>query len=292
LAKSKFNRDLLNSMSKSASMQQSKDSELLELKRELEELRDGDSVVKLNIESIIENPYQPRLEISDESLIELCNSIEEHGLLQPITVMKIDNDKFQLIAGHRRLKAHKLNSLTKIDAIIKKEVDDKKLQSLALLENLQRENLNVFEISLAIDSAINSKLYSTNLELGTSLGMDATTVGHYRKILTLPREIKDDVVKSRTTTNVKFLAQLNSLDCSDKQLNIWSMLKSGVKITQLNKEIQKIKKESSKELKSSFDYIKTDIDKKFQPIIKSSKKLSQDDRDSLKNYLLELVNKL
>ncbi|SHO80939.1 Chromosome (plasmid) partitioning protein ParB [hydrothermal vent metagenome] len=105
-------------------------------------------VRELNINSISPNPYQPRKYFNEESLNELTESIIEHGLLQPIVVIKKDIDKFLLVSGERRLRAHKIAKIDKIQAIIANiELDSLKLRELALIENIQRDDLNAMELA-------------------------------------------------------------------------------------------------------------------------------------------------
>ena len=114
----------------------------------------------IEIEDISPNPYQPRKKFDEESLLELSKSIERHGLLQPIVVIDKGYDEYLLVAGERRLRAHKLLGMDAIKAIIADiDIDETKLRELALIENIQRENLNAIELAHSYDELI--KVYST-----------------------------------------------------------------------------------------------------------------------------------
>ncbi|MDD5571601.1 MAG: ParB/RepB/Spo0J family partition protein, partial [Bacteroidales bacterium] len=102
----------------------------------------------INIELIVANPYQPRNGFDESSLSELAESIKEHGIIQPVTVNKLDNEKYQLISGERRLRASIMAGLKTVPAYIKNVEKDSLLQ-IALVENIQREELNPMELALA-----------------------------------------------------------------------------------------------------------------------------------------------
>lgn len=116
-----------------------------------EKLLDGESFLELDIDSIENNPMQPRIHISNDELDELARSIKLHGLIQPIAVIKVEQDKFILKAGQRRLLAHKKLGLNKIKAIVEnreilgKNLDEKALFEIAIMENTHRERLDPLE---------------------------------------------------------------------------------------------------------------------------------------------------
>ena len=142
------------------------------------------------------NPYQPRKVFSDAALQELANSILEHGLMQPITVRMIGNS-YELIAGERRLKASKLAGLETIPAV-NVEVTTKDSAVLALIENLQRENLNFLEESQAYYTIMQDYGY-TQQELARTLGKNQSTVANKLRILKLSPKIQKLLVESNLT---------------------------------------------------------------------------------------------
>lgn len=150
----------------------------------------------VNVDLVKPNPYQPRKVFSDAALQELASSILEHGLMQPITVRKIGGS-YELIAGERRLKATKLAGLKTIPAVIA-EVTTKDSAILALIENLQRENLNFLEESQAYYSVMQDYNY-TQQELAKTLGKSQSTIANKLRILKLPETVQKLLVENNLT---------------------------------------------------------------------------------------------
>lgn len=148
------------------------------------------------VDRVRPNPYQPRKVFSHAALLELANSILEHGLMQPITVRMIGNS-YELIAGERRLKASKLAGLETIPAVIV-EVTTKDSAVLALIENLQRENLNFLEESQAYHTVIQDYGY-TQQELANTLGKNQSTVANKLRILKLSPLIQKMLLENNLT---------------------------------------------------------------------------------------------
>lgn len=154
-------------------------------------------VFYISVENIIPNPYQPRKVFTPSSLIELSESIKEHGVLQPITVRKLTEKTFELIAGERRLKAAKLAGLIEVPTIIA-NVSDEQSAVLALIENIQREDLNFIEEAKAYEKLIND-YQITQQELSKKVGKNQSTIANKLRILRLPDFIKDKVVENNLT---------------------------------------------------------------------------------------------
>ena len=148
------------------------------------------------VDRVRPNPYQPRKIFSDAALQELANSILEHGLMQPITVRKI-GDSYELIAGERRLKASKLAGLETIPAVIV-EVNTKDSAVLALIENLQRENLNFLEESQAYYTIMQDYGY-TQQELANTLGKNQSTIANKLRVLKLSSTIQKILIENSLT---------------------------------------------------------------------------------------------
>lgn len=140
-------------------------------------------VVAIPIKQIITNPYQPRTNFSDENIGELAESIKNLGIVQPITVRKIENDKFQLIAGERRLRASNKIGLKTIPSFIKNSSDEEMLE-IALVENIQRKDLDPIEIALSIKRLID-ELSLTQEQLSRKLGKKRSTISNYIRLLRL-----------------------------------------------------------------------------------------------------------
>ncbi|MBS5788689.1 nucleoid occlusion protein [Clostridioides mangenotii] len=153
-------------------------------------------VIEIAVDNIVPNPYQPRKVFSQVSLEELSNSIKAYGILQPITVRAKD-DKYELIAGERRYRAAKLAGLETIPAIVN-NMDDESSAVLALLENLQREDLNFIEESIGYDNLIREHQF-TQQQLAEKLGKNQSTIANKLRILKLPNEIKSSLIENNLT---------------------------------------------------------------------------------------------
>ncbi len=146
------------------------------------------SINEILIEYIEVNPFQPRTHFDEEALNELKDSIKTQGIIQPITVRKMGVNSYQLISGERRLQASKLGGLTKIPAYIRL-ADDQQMLELALIENIQRENLNSIEIALSYQRLI-SECNLKQEELGDRVGKKRSTVTNYLRLLKLPPDVQ------------------------------------------------------------------------------------------------------
>lgn len=143
---------------------------------------------RISINLIDTNPKNPRKNFDEQALRELADSIRIHDIIQPLTVSKTSNGRYQLIAGERRLRAAKLAGLTEIPAYIR-QANDIQLLELALLENLQREDLNAIEISLSYKRMMD-EIHYTQEQVAERMGKERSTVTNYLRLLKLPPEIQ------------------------------------------------------------------------------------------------------
>ena len=141
-------------------------------------------VLNVPVDHIRANPHQPRTEFDEERLDELADSIKTHGLIQPITVRYIGEKRFELIAGERRLRASKLAGLAEIPAYIR-EADDEQSMAFALIENIQRQDLNPLEVAMGYKRLIDEFEY-TQAEVANRVGKNRTTVTNMLRLLSLP----------------------------------------------------------------------------------------------------------
>lgn len=148
----------------------------------------GDEVLRIDIGKILPNEYQPRKVFGDEALKDLSASIKEKGVLQPVLVSRLGDGTFRLIAGERRWRAAQMAGLKKIPALIK-EVSSQDSIELALIENIQREELNPIETAEALNR-LSTEFNLTQEALSQRVGKDRATVANYIRILKLPDEIK------------------------------------------------------------------------------------------------------
>ncbi len=162
---------------------------------EVKQQGDGAGIVFVALSAIRTNPEQPRRHFSEEELAELAASIKTYGVIQPITVKKIDGARgYQLIAGERRVRAARLAGLEKIPAFVidkEEQIDD---LELALIENIQREDLNPIEIALAYRQLIDEHGY-TQEQLSARIGKKRSTITNYLRLLQLPPEIQWSVAQ-------------------------------------------------------------------------------------------------
>ena len=145
-------------------------------------------MTEIPLEEIEVNPFQPRSHFDQESLLELAESIHVHGIIQPITVRKLSQHQYQLISGERRFQASKLAELKTIPAYIR-AANDQQMLEMALIENIQRENLNAIEIALSYQRLM-SECNLKQDELGERVGKNRTTVTNYLRLLKLPPDIQ------------------------------------------------------------------------------------------------------
>lgn len=146
------------------------------------------AIAHIAVEKIEPNPFQPRMQFNEEELAELTLSIQVQGIIQPITVRKLGYDKYQLISGERRLKAARLAGLTEIPAYIRVANDEQMLE-LALVENIQREELNPLEIAISFQRLLDECKLKQE-ELSQKVGKDRSTIANYIRLLKLPTEIQ------------------------------------------------------------------------------------------------------
>jgi len=148
----------------------------------------SDLVNEIDIESIDVNPFQPRSNFDQDALNELAESIKKLGIIQPITVRNMDNGRFQLISGERRLRASKIAGLKRIPAYVRK-TDDQGMLEMALVENIQREDLDAIEVAISYQRLID-ECNLTQETLGDRVGKKRATVSNYLRLLRLPAEIQ------------------------------------------------------------------------------------------------------
>ncbi|MCQ2336253.1 MAG: ParB/RepB/Spo0J family partition protein [Paludibacteraceae bacterium] len=157
---------------------------------QLDDVQTGGSsqISEVALSDIEANPNQPRKNFDEEALSELAASIKELGVVQPVTLREIAKGKYQIISGERRCRASKMAGLTTIPAYIK-TVDDEALMEMALVENIQREDLNAIEIALSYQRLIDDYKF-TQEKLGERVGKKRATVTNYLRLLKLPAEIQ------------------------------------------------------------------------------------------------------
>jgi ParB family transcriptional regulator, chromosome partitioning protein len=184
------------------------------------ELGDGSvlgSVAMLKISNIEANPFNPRTDFDETALVELSDSIAQHGIIQPLTVRKLGRDKYQLISGERRFKASKLAGLTEVPAYIRL-ANDQAMLEMALVENIQREDLNAIEVALSYQRLLDEcKL--TQEELSKKLAKSRTSITNHIRLLKLPPKIQLAVRENELSMG--HARALVSAGDEEKQLQIY-----------------------------------------------------------------------
>jgi ParB family chromosome partitioning protein len=190
------------------------------------------------VDSLLPNPYQPRRFFSEESLSDLCNSIKELGIIQPIIVRPGDSDKYEIIAGERRWRASKMAGFTSIP-IICREVSDSEALEIALIENLQRENLNPLETAEAYSTLIDKFSY-THDNLAKRIGKERSNITNHLRLLKLPDPIKDQLRQNLLTMG--HARTLLSVEHLPTQLNLTKrVVNRRLSVRELEKIVQNLK---------------------------------------------------
>ena len=164
---------------------------------------------RINIDNITPNPFQPRIDFEKESLLELTESIKEHGVIQPITVRKIGRDNFQIISGERRYQACKIAKIIEIPCYIR-IANDQEMLEMAIVENIQRKNLNAIEIGLSYQRLID-ECNLTHEQLSIKLSKNRSTISNFLRLLKLPVEVQKALRDSKITMgHARALLSFNS----------------------------------------------------------------------------------
>ena len=196
------------------------------------------TINEISIDEIQINPFQPRVNFEEEKIFELTESIKELGIIQPITVRKLGYNKYQLISGERRLRASQILNLKTIPSYIRIANDEQMLE-MALVENIQRENLNPIEIAISFQRLI-KECNLTQEQCGNKLGKKRTTVTNFLRLLKLPLEIQNGLKKQKIS--VGHARALINIKDSSKQLNIYNdIIENGFSV----REVEQIAKDFS-----------------------------------------------
>ncbi|MBF8437704.1 ParB/RepB/Spo0J family partition protein [Halanaerobiaceae bacterium Z-7014] len=209
----------------------------------------NEQIVNVNVENITPNPYQPRQSFSEDKLQELADSIASYGVIQPLTVRKIDEDKqYQLIAGERRLRAVKLLGKTEVPVIIK-NLENREMAEIALIENLQRKDLNFIEEAEAYNKLI-EEFNLTQTELATRIGKAQSTIANKLRLLNLPGSILH--VIQQGGLNERQARALLKLDKKDDMLDIVEeAVRKDLNVRETEELVNKVKDSSKEELKEA-----------------------------------------
>lgn len=252
---------------------------------------------RIPIDNIIINPKQPRRDFDETALSELAISIKIHDIIQPLTVSKLPNGKYQLIAGERRFRASKIAGLKDVPVYVR-QVNDAELLELALLENLQREDLNAIEIGLSYKRMMEELDY-TQEKVAERMGKERSTVTNYIRLLKLPPDIQL-AVRSGVIT-MGHARALISIEHIDKQLFVFGQIKSGqLSVRQTEELVRKLyKNDASKSgaidknaLPPAYKKIEDNIASHFGTKVRMIHNKSGQGSISLEYYSLQELNKI
>jgi ParB family chromosome partitioning protein len=208
------------------------------LPTELTKAHAGDRVKTVPIDQIVPNRMQPRKTFDEEKIRELSASIKEQGIIQPLIVVQASPNRFELVAGERRLRASKMAGLTEVPVIVK-NVDTEGMLELSIIENIQREDLNPIEEANAICELIDQFNY-TQEEVATRLSKSRTAVANSLRLLNLPKVIQDDVSANRLSAgHARALLAVNNLQ---DQLKLRErIINSNLNVRDIEKMIQNLR---------------------------------------------------
>ncbi|MGM0437687.1 MAG: ParB/RepB/Spo0J family partition protein [Bacillota bacterium] len=198
-------------------------------------------IIKIDVKKIEPNPFQPRKKFNQDSLQELTQSIEENGIIQPITVRQVKADLYQIVSGERRWRAFKSTSAEKIPAILK-DYSDQQMMEIALVENLQREDLNPIEEAHAYNKMIDN-FDMKQSDIAEKVGKSRSSIANTLRLLNLPPKIQ--VYVSRGTISMGHARALLSLKENKKQIEVAELvIEKGFSVRQTEEYITKLKKDS------------------------------------------------
>lgn len=253
------------------------------------------SVSRILLTDIVPNPRQPRQDFDQKAIEDLAQSMRQHDIIQPLTVTPLSNGKYKLIAGERRWRAAKLAGLKDVPAYVR-EADDKQVLELALIENLQRENLNAIEIGLGYQRLMD-ECAMTQEEVATRMGMDRSTVSNYIRMLKLPPDIIV-AVRNGSLSMGHARALINTGEV-DKQLFVFNTIvskKLSVRQTEeLVKQLYKPSKKkepSSASAKNNLNHIQQQIASQLGTKVKLDHQASGKGKIILEYFSIEELNSL
>ena len=254
----------------------------------------NEEIVNINIDELRSNPYQPRKNFDEAALQELAHSIKEHGVFQPIIVKKSIKG-YEIIAGERRVKASKMAGLTEIPAVIR-DFNDTQMMEIALLENLQREDLNAIEEASAYKK-LQETLALTQEELANRLGKSRSHITNMIGLLSLPQNIQDFIVQDKLSMgHARVLSKLEDQNQQESLAN--KVINEGLSVRELE-ELTKSPEEFSrkrqiikKPIDNEYIYVQEELCERLGTKVKVKKnkiEISFTNNNDL-NRILEIMN--
>jgi ParB family chromosome partitioning protein len=252
--------------------------------------------LRIPLDQIEANPRQPRHDFDEQALQELAQSIRLHDIIQPITVSKLPTGKYRLVSGERRYRAAKIAELKDIPAYVR-QTDDQQLLELALLENLQREDLNAMEIALSYKRMMEELNY-TQEQVAERMGKERSTVANYIRLLKLPPDIQ--VAVRNNQLSMGHARALINVDTVDKQIYLFNEIKKkGLSVRQTEELVRQLYKENTAvknsvkpSLPETFKRIEDNLASHFSTRVKLNHNKKGEGSISIEYYSLQELNKL
>lgn len=254
------------------------------------------NVLRIAIDQIEPNPRQPRHDFDEQSLNELATSIRLHDIVQPITVSRLPTGKYRLVSGERRWRAARIAGLKDVPAYIR-QANDQELLELALLENLQREDLNAMEIALSYKRMMEELNY-TQEQVAERMGKERSTVANYIRLLKLPPDIQVAVRKGELTMG--HARALINVDTIDKQLYIFNETREkGLSVRQTEELVRRLYKSNTPvkdsvkpSLPPAYKKIEDNLASHFSTKVKLSHNKNGHGQISIEYYSIQELNKI
>jgi len=206
-----------------------------------------DTISSLPLEQIEINPFQPRTEFDEVAIMELAGSIRQHGIIQPLTVRKIGTGRYQLISGERRFRASRRAGLKAVPCYIR-EADDQAVLEMALVENIQREDLNPIEVGISYQRLI-EECDLTQEQLSMKVGKKRTTITNYLRLLRLPAEIQTGLMMKKLSMG--HARALVNIESEKKQLALYNrILEEGLSVRAVERAVQDLSDAKPREQRS------------------------------------------
>ena len=251
---------------------------------------------RIPLDEIDPNPKQPRRDFDEQALNDLAESIKLHDIVQPVTVSRLPSGRYRLIAGERRLKAAKLAGLKDIPAYIR-QANDAQLLELALLENLQREDLNAIEIALSYKRMMEELSY-TQENVAERMGKDRSTVANFIRLLKLPPDIQ--IAVRNGEISMGHARAIINVDTIDKQLFIFDEIKEkGLSVRQtealvrnLYKDAGVVKNPTKSRLEPAFQKIEDNLASHFSTRVKLRHGKNNSGQITLEYYSIDELNNI
>jgi ParB family chromosome partitioning protein len=256
------------------------------------------NMLRIPLEQIETNPRQPRHDFDEQALQELAHSIRMHDIIQPVTVSRLPTGKYRLISGERRFRAAKIAELKDLPAYVR-QADDQQLLELALLENLQREDLNAMEIALSYKRMMEELNY-TQEQVAERMGKERSTVANYIRLLKLPPDIQ--VAVRSNQLSMGHARALINVDTVDKQLYLYNEIKNkGLSVRQTEELVRRLYKEGGAgavknsvkpAIPEAFKRIEDNLATHFSTRVRLNHNKKGEGSISIEYYSLQELNKL